>query len=566
MSNLIPRDFIQLLLSRIEIVDLIDARFPLRKKSGNNFFACCPFHNEKSASFSVSQSKQFYHCFGCGAHGNALDFVMQLDHLSFPEAIESLAKHAGLEVPRSSQQVEKSTTYTNLYEIMNDAADFYQKALRDEPKAINYLKNRGLSGAIAKDFGIGYAPTGWDNVLRTFPQQKQSLFEAGMLIKKDDGGFYDRFRERIMFPIHDRRGRIIGFGGRILENGEPKYLNSPETPIFQKGHELYGLYQALKSNRQLSRALIVEGYMDVIGLFQYGITYAVATLGTATTTHHLERLFRHTAEIIFCFDGDNAGRTAAMRALHVTLPLMRDGIQVRFLFLPDGEDPDSLIRKESKEAFEQRMTNALTISQFFFQTIATQADLGSLDGRARFAKLASEQLEQIPESVFKKMMLEELYKRARIRADIPQATMNKATGPVLRKARPPSPLKLSLMLLAQNPELAHELTEPLPELELSGYDLLKELVAICQQQKLTAATLKEFWRDRPELEMIEKLINLEHMIPELGLASEFLGSIQQLKKFGTKQQIEKLLAKAASQAGLSQEEKQHLQNLIETNK
>ena len=403
----IPREFIQALLTRIEIVDLIDTRIPLRKKSGNNFFACCPFHNEKSASFSVSQNKQFYHCFGCGAHGNAIDFVMQYEHLSFPEAIESLAKQAGMEIPRSSRPTEKTVSHTELYSLLDDVTNFYQKTLKDEPQAIAYLKSRGLSGEIAKDFSIGYAPQGWDHLLRQLgktSQLKQQLFDTGMLIKKDEGGFYDRFRERVMFPIHDRRGRIVGFGGRILDKGEPKYLNSPETPIFQKGHELYGLYQALKSNRQLTRALIVEGYMDVIALFQNSITYAVATLGTATTSHHLQRLFRHTSEIIFCFDGDNAGRTAAARALQVTLPLMSDGLQVRFLFLPDGEDPDSLVRKEGKDAFEIRIANALTISNFFFQTIAAQADLSSLDGRARFVKLASEQIDPLPESIFKKMI------------------------------------------------------------------------------------------------------------------------------------------------------------------
>lgn len=566
MTDHIPREFIQLLLSRIDIVDLIDNRIPLQKKSANNFFACCPFHNEKSPSFSVSQNKQFYHCFGCGAHGNAIDFVMQYDHLSFPEAIENLAKLVGVEVPRTTRQVEKKSSFTELYALLEEASAFYQKTLREDETAISYLKKRGLSGVIAKDFALGYAPAGWDQLLKysgKTPHLKQQLFEAGMLIKKDEGGFYDRFRERIMFPIHDRRGRIIGFGGRILEKGEPKYLNSPETPIFQKGNELYGLYQALKNHRQLPRALIVEGYMDVIALFQMGITYAVATLGTATTSHHLQRLFKYTSEIIFCFDGDSAGRAAASRALQIVLPLMRDGLQVRFLFLPDGEDPDSLVRKEGKPAFENRLSNALSLSNFFFQTIAMQADLNSLDGRARFVKLASDSLNSLGDSVFKTMMLDELSKRARI-SMTPEARKI-ASSSAIKKTRPTSPLKLALMLLVQNPELAKILKEPIPELEIQGYDLFAELIHFSQQTTLNTGTLLEQWRDKPEATLIAKLAQLEHMIPEKGIESEFLGAIGRLKKLSAEQSIERLLLKA-NQNGLTNEEKQRLQMLIEKNK
>ncbi len=568
MANQIPREFIQLLLNRIEIVDLIDGRIPLRKKSGTNFFACCPFHTEKSASFSVSQNKQFYHCFGCGAHGNAIDFMMQYDHLSFPEAIESLAKQVGLEVPRTARAPEKTSSHLPLYDLLDDVATCYQKNLREDQIAIEYLKQRGLSGTIAKDFGVGYAPPGWDQILRVFgktPELKQQLFDTGMLIKKEDGGYYDRFRERIMFPIQDRRGRVIGFGGRIIDKGEPKYLNSPETPIFQKGHELYGLYQALKMNRQLTRVLIVEGYMDVIALFQNGITYAVATLGTATTSHHLQRLFRHTAEIVFCFDGDNAGRTAATRALSVMLPLMSDGLQVRFLFLPDGEDPDSLIRQEGKEAFEQRMANAHTIANFFFQTIANQADLSSIDGRARFVKLATEELQPLPDTVFKKMLLDELFKRARMTAE-PQHSPAKPYSPyssVLKKARPPSPLKLALMLLIQNPELAKTVPEPLPHLEMKGFDLLTDLLKMAQQESLSnAGSFREYWREHPEATLLAKLAQLEHMIPDVGIESEFLGAIICLKKLSNEQAIERLLVKA-NQGDLSQADRLHLQSLIE---
>lgn len=569
MSEHIPREFIQLLLSRIDIVDLIDGRIPLRKKSGTNFFACCPFHSEKSASFSVSQSKQFYHCFGCGVHGNAIDFIMNYDHQSFPEAIETLAKQIGIEVPRTSRAPEKTISHTALFDLMNEISTYYQKNLRTEQRAIEYLKQRGLSGTIAKEFGVGFAANGWDHLLRTFGKtalEKQQLFDTGMLIKKDDGGFYDRFRERVMFPIHNKRGQIVGFGGRILDKGEPKYLNSPETVLFQKGHELYGLYHALKLNRQLNRVLIVEGYMDVIALFQSEITYAVATLGTATTSHHLQRLFRHTSEIIFCFDGDQAGRTAAARALQVTLPLMRDGIQIRFLFLPDGEDPDSLVRKEGKTSFENRIANALTISDFFFQTIALQADITRLDGRARFAKLATEQLDALPDSIFKKMMLDELSKRARISFETKQTQSRTTSEPRLKQARPTSPLKLAMMLLVQNPELVKTLNEPLPQLEIKGYDLFTDLIQLTQKETLlTTGSLLEHWRDRPEAILVAKLAQLEHMIPEQGIPSEFLGAINRIKKLGAEQAIEKLLTKA-NQAGLSQEEKLHLQTLIEKNK
>lgn len=571
MSNRIPREFIHELLNRIEIVDLIDGRVPLKKKSGNNYFACCPFHTEKSASFSVSQNKQFYHCFGCGAHGNAIDFLMQYDRMDFPEAVETLAKQIGMEVPRETSLVanpEKTIKQTNLYELMEEVSQYYQTQLRANQRAIDYLKNRGLSGQIAKDFALGFAPPGWDHVLQNFGktlQLKQHLFDSGMLIKKEEGGFYDRFRDRIMFPIHDRRGRIIGFGGRVLDKAEPKYLNSPETPIFQKGHELYGLHQALQANRQLKHALIVEGYMDVIALFQNDITYAVATLGTATTANHLQRLLRYTSEIIFCFDGDQAGRTAAWRALLVTLLIMNDGIQIRFMFLPDGEDPDSLVRKEGKENFEKRIQNATTISDFFFQTLATQTDVTSTDGRARFVKLAMEQLKQLPEGIFQQMMFEELAKRTRMTVEQlkPKNTSFQAKT-AIQKARSPSALRLAFALLVQHPELAELITHQLPRIDMTGFDLFSQVLELIQKNPgLNTGTLMEHWRDKPEGKSIAKLAQLEHMIPEKGIQSEFLGAIDKLKKFGNKQIIDQMLAKA-SQSGLTHEEKQQLHELIHT--
>ncbi len=562
----IPREFIQLLLARIELVDLIDGRVPLRKKSSNNYFACCPFHTEKSPSFSVSQNKQFYYCFGCGAHGNAIDFLMQYDRLSFPEAIEALAKQAGMEIPRESKTSTRPTINDDIYELLTRITQFYQTELRGAEQAIDYLKQRGMSGTVARDFCIGYAPSGWDHLLRAFgktPALKQQLLDAGMLIKKEDGGYYDRFRERIMFPIHDRRGRVIGFGGRILDKGEPKYLNSPETLLFQKGHELYGLYQALQANRHLQRALIVEGYMDVIALFQHEITYAVATLGTATTAHHLQHLFRYTTEIIFCFDGDAAGRTAAWRALQVTLPVIRDNAQIRFMFLPEGEDPDTLVRKEGRDRFEQRMQTALTLSSFFFQALSAQADLSSMDGRARFINVATEHLKQLPPGIFQDMMFEELAKKTR--TDVtqlkqPKKASYKKTTTV--RARSPSTLRLAITLLVQEPLLASDLYETIPSLEIPGAALFMELIENIKKFSFpNTGALLEHWRDRKEKKLLEKLARVEHMIPANGIKNEFLGAIEQLKKLAYNQQIKQLLGKAA-QNNLSLEEKQLLHELI----
>jgi DNA primase len=561
--NLIPRDFIQALLGRTDIVDLIDHRVPLQKKSNNNYFACCPFHAEKSASFSVSQNKQFYHCFGCGAHGNAIDFLIHYDRLSFPEAVEALAKEAGMEIPRDKSQPVKTNQHQNLYGLLENIAKFYQNELRQSEPAIQYLKKRGLSGTVAKLFGLGFAPSGWERALNHFNKEKTELFTAGMLIKKDDGGYYDRFRERIMFPIKDQRGRIVGFGGRILHQGEPKYLNSPETPIFQKGHELYGLYEALQTERDLQRVIIVEGYMDVIALFQHGITHAVATLGTATTAHHLTRLFRHTEEIIFCFDGDAAGRTAAERAMHVTLPIMRDDFQVRFMFLPENDDPDSFIRKMGKEAFEECIQKSMTLSQFFFHIIGHDADLSHVDGRARFVKLAKEHLDKLPEGIFQQMMFDELAKKARIDISKPPSETKSIKPP---KIRTPSNLRLAITLLVQQPTLALELNEALTIIEIPGFVFLMELIdAIRQHAITTTGALMEHWRDRKEEKLLAKFANVEHMIPEAGIQNEFLGAIKSLKMQAYKVKIDKLLTKAAIQ-GLSAEEKLYLNDLIQKQK
>ncbi|MES2217181.1 MAG: DNA primase [Pseudomonadota bacterium] len=569
----IPREFIDQLLGRVDIVDYIDTRLTLRKKTGSNFFACCPFHNEKSPSFSVSQAKQFYYCFGCGAHGNVIDFLMQYDRLSFPEAIETLAKQAGLEVPRKTTTFspEKSAAQQTLYQLLEQIAKYYQTQLRqhtDAERPVEYLKQRGVSGAIAKDFAIGFAPAGWDHVLNAFEKDKTQLLTCGMLIKKDDGSYYDRFRDRIMFPILDRRGRVVGFGGRIIDQGEPKYLNSPETPVFQKSHELYGLYQALNANRQLQRVIVVEGYMDVIALFQHEISYAVATLGTATSAQHLERLLRHTAEIIFCFDGDQAGRTAAWRALQVTLPLMRDGMQIRFMFLPDGEDPDSLVRRIGKTEFEKAIQQASTIADFFFQTLAAQTDITSTDGRARYVKLAMDLLKQIPAGIFQQMMLAELAKRARVDIEQIQTQVSSTVAPVKTplslKAKSPSALRHAMAMLVQQPALVRLITEPLPMIDLPGFDLFHQIIAQLQQNpELTMGGLLEYWRGQEESTVLVKLAQLEHMVPETGIEVEFLGAIKQLRQLANTKIIDELLNKAAL-TGLSSEEKQTLSTLIGT--
>src|SRR5210317_1706727 len=394
MAGRIPQSFIDELLNRVDIVDLIDARLQL-KKAGREYQACCPFHNEKTPSFTVSPGKQFYHCFGCGAHGSAISFLMEYDNLAFPEAIEELARSVGMEVPRESgsQAPQAEQQRTDHYALLERVDHFYRSQLRQHAqadKAVAYLKDRGLSGEIAQTFGLGYAPPGWDSLLKQFgdPESQRLATELGLLVEKDDGGRYDRFR--------DRRGRCIGFGGRVLGDEKPKYMNSPESPVFHKGRELYGLFEARKANQKLERLLVVEGYMDVVALAQFGLTNAVATLGTATTPEHLERLYRTVSEVVFCFDGDAAGRRAAWRALENALPVLRDGREARFLFLPEGEDPDSLVRRIGAETFRKKTVESVPLSRFFYESLSQQVDTDSVDGRARLVELAKPLLQKLP--------------------------------------------------------------------------------------------------------------------------------------------------------------------------
>jgi len=431
MAGRIPQNFIDDLTSRLDIIDVVSARIRL-KKAGKNYSACCPFHNEKTPSFTVSPDKQFYYCFGCGATGSAVKFVMEFDGLEFPDAVEKLAGDLNIEVPREgTDQKNREPQYRELHALTQKAADFFEQQLRtskDKDKAISYLKDRGLSGKAAKFFSIGYAPPGWDNLQNALaPGEKndstnnktiKQLISCGMTIEKEDGRTYDRFRDRVMFPIRNVKGQVIAFGGRVLGDEKPKYLNSPETPIFHKGQELYGLYEARKIRQKLTRMIIVEGYMDVVALAEYGIHYAVATLGTATSEHHIRRLFKVVPEIIFCFDGDKAGRTAAQRAMETVIPALQDGLQARFLFLPDGEDPDTIVRKEGKEAFEKRLDNSKHLPEFVFENIKEQVDFDTLDGKARFGQLAAPLISRLPTGMLKELMQQQLAQETGIKQEV----------------------------------------------------------------------------------------------------------------------------------------------------
>ena len=385
---MIPKSFIQDLLNRLDIVDVIERYLPL-KKAGANYVACCPFHNEKSPSFTVSQTKQFYHCFGCGAHGTAIGFVMEHTGMGFVEAVEDLAKSIGVTVPQEASNVPQHKVAPDLYDLMQSATRYYREQLKKTPRAIDYLKGRGLSGEVAARFGIGYAPDDWQNLKAAVPNyQDASLVETGLVIEGEDGKRYDRFRDRIMFPIVNVRGQVIGFGGRVLDKGEPKYLNSPETPLFEKGHELYGLYQAQKAIRAQQRVIVVEGYMDVVALAQHGVEYAVATLGTATTPFHVQKLLRLCDQVVFCFDGDKPGQKAAWRALENALPQLRDGKRLGFLFLPEEHDPDTYIREYGTEAFEHELENSLPLSGYLLRELTAQVDLRTQEGRSALLKNA----------------------------------------------------------------------------------------------------------------------------------------------------------------------------------
>ena len=586
MAGRIPEKFVDDLLQRVDIVDVIDARVPL-KKAGKEYKACCPFHEEKTPSFTVSQSKQFYHCFGCGAHGTAIGFLMEYERMSFPEAVRELAGRAGMQMPDSAPENDGAAVRSaNLLDLLNEANAWYQRQLRDHAgakAAVNYLKGRGLTGEIAAEFEIGYAPDGWDNLLNalgTDNARKDALFEAGMLIKKDSGGYYDRFRQRIMFPIHDYRGRVVGFGGRVLGDGEPKYLNSPETPVFHKGREAYGLYHARDAIRREQRVLVVEGYMDVVALAQFGIDYAVATLGTATTRDHLQRLFRYAPEVVFAFDGDRAGRDAAWRALETALPLMDGGNQVSFLFLPEGEDPDTMVRKEGAEAFGRRVKQALPLPAYLEETLRAQVDMGRLDGRARLLELAKPLLGQVPAGIFREMLVSRFSEISRENSgklstllgfSESPAPSNNRKSPVKRpKTGQPSLMRRLVARLVQHPHLA-KLVQPaeIASFEGAGAELLGELVKVLHQHpELPTQVLIERFRDTEHFTSLQKLagwsdVSAERPDDEHDVEMEFRDTLMRLKAETLDNRIKALQAKDSIDGGLSTEDSRQLRDLIQ---
>src|SRR5688572_14092312 len=455
----IPDAFIDDLLARTDLVEVIAARVPL-KRQGREYSARCPFHDERSPSFTVSPTKQFYHCFGCGAHGTAISFLMNYDRLEFLDAVEELAKRTGMEVPRDTQQRNVNPDSVDLYAAVEAASKFFQKQLAGSPKAQAYLDGRDVSAAVRTQFGIGYAPDGFNalrDALGTDARRMSLLERAGLFSKNDSGRVYDKFRDRVMFPIHDRRGRTIAFGGRVLDKEDgPKYLNSPETPLFHKGRELYGLWQVRQTHNKIPRLIVVEGYMDVIALFQHGVTQAVATLGTATTPDHAELLFRNAPDVFFCFDGDRAGRGAAWKAVESVLPRMKDGRQAFFLFLPEGEDPDSLVRAEGRVGFDARLRQATPLSEFFYAQMSADVNLSSLDGKARLAERCKPLLAQIPDGAFGDLMKQRLTEMTGVgaRASAPEthvpAQRARAGTPPAAAAKP-SLVRSAITLLLQQP-------------------------------------------------------------------------------------------------------------------
>ncbi len=580
MAGRIPQRFIDDLMQRVDIVDVIDAHVPL-KKAGKDYKACCPFHEEKTPSFTVSPDKQFYHCFGCGAHGTAIGFLMEYEHMDFREAVADLAGRVGLAVPIEATATDAHEDTTDLASMLKEADVYYRRQLRehtDAQTAIDYLKRRGLSGRIAAEFGLGYAPDGWDNLTRALgrdDQARRNLLQAGLATRKEGGGYYDRFRGRVMFPIHDYRGRLVGFGGRVLGAGEPKYLNSPETPLFHKGRELYGLFRARSAIQQAGRALVVEGYMDVVALAQFGIDYAVATLGTATTREQLERLFRYTPEVVFCFDGDRAGREAAWRALENTLPVLREGRQASFLFLPEGEDPDSYVRAHGVAALTDAIARALPLPEFLFQSLSAQVDLNRLDGRARLAELARPLLSNCPQGVLRQMLFDRLAEitrmdGAKLTALIADRTET-ATTPRERPPRarsgsiPPrkSLLRETLALLVVHPELARLAPDAntFADLDLPGADLLVEVLGWLQRNPdASTGALIEHFRGSDHQRHLEKLALQEHVVGGPALEQEFTDALQALKGKAREREIDRLLEKAQTGA-LSDAEKHQLRQM-----
>jgi DNA primase len=562
MSGLIPKQFIVDLIDRADIVEVVGRRVQL-KKAGKEFKACCPFHDEKTPSFTVSPTKGFYHCFGCGEHGNAVDFLMQYDHMDFVEAVESLAGLMGLEVPREESD-RPARSYDALFDLVTRVARYYEAELKKHPAAVDYLKRRGIDGATAKRFGIGYAPAGWSNVLDKFGTSREAidrLLATGLIIRKDNGQNYDRFRDRIMFPIRDARGRTIGFGGRVMGDGEPKYLNSPETVLFHKGRELYGLYEARQALRSIDQLVVVEGYMDVVGLARHGIDFSTATLGTATTDEHLNRLFRLCDDVIFSFDGDRAGRAAAWKALETALPLIREGRQVRFVFLPEGQDPDSFVQDNGADAFVTLIERAMPLSDFLIEELSQQVDMASVDGRARFAELARPLVSRIPPGVYRELLIGRLADTVGLAVAKLEAILAKDAGKTTAKPaaqtrlkpRPaagpsggPSIVRRAITLIVQSPEAARNAdVEQLAGVSKPGTDLLRDLIETAQSEPtLSTAGLIERYRNDAEGQYLGQLAAVElPALDDFDPAAELMDCLAQLAQGARRERIDFLIEK-----------------------
>ena len=583
MAGLIPQDFIDDLIARADIVEVVGRRTQL-KKAGREYKACCPFHDEKTPSFTVSPGKGFYHCFGCGAHGTAIGFLMEFDHMSFVDAIESLASSMGVEVPRSESD-EPARRYDELFSLMDTVARHWQSCLKETPEAVEYLKERGIDGSTAKRFGIGYASDGWSNILDKFGKSEEAterLLATGLIIRKDNGKHYDRFRDRVMFPIRDARGRTIGFGGRTMGDGEPKYLNSPETVLFHKGRELYGMYEARQALRHIERLVVVEGYMDTIALARHGIEFVVATLGTATTNEHLNRLFRLTENVYFSFDGDRAGRKAAWRALENALPQVREGRQIRFVFLPEGQDPDSFVNENGADAFVKLMDAGLPLSEFLIQELSSQVDMDTIDGRAKLAEMARPLINNIPAGVYRELLIESLATAVGLTAPKLEKMMaagqaggarseRARAGATPRRRQPsasggPSVVRRAITLILNHPEAGQTLdVEVLAGVQRAGVDLLSALIETVQSEpNITTAGLLERWRHDEKGRHLGKLAAEDVPIDEdFDPAAELAECLQQLALKGCQERIAILIEKQRV-TGLTDDEKSELMRLMET--
>lgn len=583
MAGRIPSTFIDSLMARVDIVDVIDRRVPLTRK-GREYQACCPFHEEKTPSFTVSPAKQFYHCFGCGAHGTAVGFLMDYANLSFVEAVEELADGLGMAVPREDgggPRHPPEEAPDQLLGILDEASNWFQLQLRrhaDSEKAIGYLKGRGLDGRISAAFGIGFAPDSWDGLvsaLGTSDSRRKQLLKTGLVSRSNNDAdrLYDRFRGRIIFPIEDHRGRVVAFGGRILGEGEPKYLNSPETSLFHKGAELYGLHRARRAIGQTERSIVVEGYMDVVSLAQFGVDNAVATLGTATTRTHLQRLFRLAPEIVFCFDGDRAGRDAAWKAMQVAMPEMQDGRQLGFLFLPDGEDPDSIVRGEGGEAFQRRVGEALPLDRFLFDTLTARVDMNRMDGKARLVSLARPLIGSMPDSAMRQLMQDRLSSLTGLRGDSLVAQTPEPHRNTGRRREPPAqgqltPMATAISLLLQYPAAAVDIGDPdrVAALTQQGAEYLRRILdRIRQDADINTARLVEGFRDSGVYDYMERLASHDNLVQEQSVAQHLNDTLDRLQELQNDERRAELLEKSRQQS-LDEGELEELRTLLDARK